>query len=117
MIDRLTGEVCVDINPIHQQVIGLDGHLTRITPRALPEQPGGQVPIGQCEFGGFQRNRLSAPDSVRELGPKFVGTGSKGIRWTSVCAALGKVDISVWLVNARHVNTVLGHKANLPDAQ
>ena len=107
----------MDITPIHRRVIGLDVHQNKITACALIEQADGSVAVEQREFGGFKRDRRALAEWVHGLAPDIVVMESTGIYWKSPYAALEKVGIAAWVVNARHVKNVPGRKTDLSDAQ
>lgn len=107
----------MDITPIHKCVIGLDIHQNKISACALSEQADGSVVIEQREFGGFKRDRKALAQWVHSLSPDVVVMESTGIYWKSPYAALEKVGIAAWVVNARHVKTVPGRKTDVADAQ
>jgi len=107
----------MDITPIHRRVIGLDVHQNKITACALIEQADGSVAVAQGEFGGFKRDRRALAGWVHGLAPDIVVMESTGIYWKSPYAALEKVGIAAWVVNARHVKNVPGRKTDISDAQ
>jgi transposase len=107
----------MDITPIHKRVIGLDVHQNKISACAVVEQADGTVSIEQREFGGFKRDRQALAQWAHEMAPDVVVMESTGIYWKSPYAALEKVGIAAWVVNARHVKTVPGRKTDVADAQ
>lgn len=107
----------MDITPIHKRVIGLDIHQNKISACSLAEQADGSVIIEQREFGGFKRDRQALAQWCREFAPDIAVMESTGIYWKSPYAALEKVGIVAWVVNARHVKTVPGRKTDVADAQ
>ncbi|NTV65712.1 MAG: IS110 family transposase [Oscillochloris sp.] len=107
----------MDITPIHKRVIGLDIHQNKISACAIAEQADGTVTVEHREFGGFKRDRKALAQWVREFAPDVVVMESTGIYWKSPYAALEKVGIAAWVVNARHVKTVPGRKTDVADAQ
>lgn len=107
----------MDITAIHRRVIGLDVHQNKITACALIEQADGSVAVQQREFGGFKRDRRALAEWVQGLAPDIVVMESTGIYWKSPYAALEKVGIAAWVVNARHVKNVPGRKTDISDAQ
>ncbi len=107
----------MDITPIHKRVIGLDIHQNKISTCAIAEQADGAVTVEHREFGGFKRDRKALAQWVREFAPDVVVMESTGIYWKSPYAALEKVGIAAWVVNARHVKTVPGRKTDVADAQ
>lgn len=107
----------MDITPIHRRVVGLDVHQNKITACALIEQTDGSVTVQQREFGGFKRDRRALAEWVHGFAPDIVVMESTGIYWKSPYAALEKVGIAAWVVNARHVKNVPGRKTDISDAQ
>ena len=117
MIVLLLKEGFMDITPIHKRVIGLDIHQNKISACAIAEQGDGTVTVAHREFGGFKRDRKVLAQWVSEFAPDVVVMESTGIYWKSPYAALEKVGIAAWVVNARHVKTVPGRKTDVADAQ
>jgi transposase len=117
MIVLLLKEGFMDITPIHKRVIGLDVHQNKISACAIAEQSDGTVTVTHREFGGFKRDRQALAQWVSEFAPDVVVMESTGIYWKSPYAALEKVGIAAWVVNARHVKTVPGRKTDVADAQ
>ena len=107
----------MDITPIHHRVIGLDVHQNKITACALIELADGSVTVEHREFGGFKRDRRALAEWVDGFTPDIVVMESTGIYWKSPYAALEKVGIAAWVVNARHVKNVPGRKTDISDAQ
>lgn len=107
----------MDIASIHKRVIGLDVHQNKISACGIAEQADGSVTVVHCEFGGFKRDRQALAQWAREFAPDVVVMESTGIYWKSPYAALEKVGIAAWVVNARHVKTVPGRKTDVADAQ
>lgn len=107
----------MDIAPIYKRVIGLDVHQAQITGCANIEQPDGSVTHEIREFGGFQRDCKALAEWARAIGPDVVVMESTGIYWKSPYAALERVGIIAWVVNARHVKAVPGRKTDVADAQ
>lgn len=107
----------MDITPIHKRVIGLDIHQNKISACGIAEQADGTVTVEHHEFGGFKRDRKALAQWVSEFAPDVVVMESTGIYWKSPYAALEKVGIAAWVVNARHVKTVPGRKTDVADAQ
>jgi len=81
------------------------------------EQPDGTLTVEHREFGAFKRDRRALAEWVRTLGPDLVVMESTGIYWKSPYAALERVGIAAWVVNARHVKNVPGRKTDVADAQ
>ena len=107
----------MELKPIFRRVIGLDIHQAKISACALSEQSDGSVTIEMREFGGFKRDRRALAQWAREFGPEIVVMESTGIYWKSPYAALERVGIIAWVVNARHVKNVPGRKTDVADAQ
>jgi transposase len=107
----------MEITPIFRRVIGLDVHQNKISACALIEQADGSVTVEQMEFGGFKRDRRELAKWVQALNPEVVVMESTGIYWKSPYAALERVGILAWVVNARHARNVPGRKTDISDAQ
>lgn len=107
----------MDITPIYKRVIGLDIHQNKISACAIAEQADGTVTVEHREFGGFKRDRQALAQWVTAFAPDVVVMESTGIYWKSPYAALEKVGVAAWVVNARHVKTVPGRKTDIADAQ
>lgn len=107
----------MDITPIHKRVIGLDIHQNKISACAIAEQADGKVTVEHREFAGFKRDRKALSQWASAFAPDVVVMESTGIYWKSPYAALEKVGIAAWVVNARHVKTVPGRKTDVADAQ
>ena len=106
----------MEIAPIYKRVIGLDVHQAKISACALAEQADGTVTVAHREFGAFKRDRRALAQWAREFGPDVVVMESTGIYWKSPYAALERVGIVAWVVNARHVKNVPGRKTDVADA-
>jgi len=107
----------MELNPLYKCVIGLDVHQAKITACAIIEHEDGQVEVILREFGAFKRDRRALAQWVQAIMPDVVVMESTGIYWKSPYAALEKVGIEAWVVNARHVKTVPGRKTDIADAQ
>jgi len=107
----------MDITPIYPRVIGLDVHQAKISACAIAEQADGTVTVEHREFGAFQRDRRALAEWAKAFAPSVVVMESTGIYWKSPYAALERVGIVAWVVNARHVKTVPGRKTDIADAQ
>ncbi len=107
----------MDITPLYKRVIGLDVHQAKISACALAEQADGTVIVEHREFGAFKRDRRSLAEWAQAFAPDIVVMESTGIYWKSPYAALEKVGIAAWVVNARHVKNVPGRKTDVADAQ
>jgi transposase len=106
----------MEIAPIYKRVIGLDVHQAKISACAVIEQADGTVTVEHQEFGAFKRDRQALAQWTRECCPDVVVMESTGIYWKSPYAALERVGISAWVVNARHVKNVPGRKTDVADA-
>jgi len=107
----------MEIAPIYKRVIGLDVHQAKISACAVAEQADGTLAVEQREFGAFKRDRRALAQWAGEFGPEVVVMESTGIYWKSPYAALERVGIAAWVVNARHVKNVPGRKTDVADAQ
>jgi transposase len=107
----------MEITAIYKRVVGLDVHQNKISACAVSEQPDGTVTVTHREFGGFKRDRLALARWALEFAPDVVVMESTGIYWKSPYAALEKVGLFAWVVNARHVKSVPGRKTDVADAQ
>ena len=107
----------MEITPIYPRVMGLDVHQAKITACAIAEQADGTVTVEQREFGAFRRDRRALAAWAQAFGPAVVVMESTGIYWKSPYAALERVGIQAWVVNARHVKAVPGRKTDIADAQ
>lgn len=107
----------MEITPLYKRVIGLDVHQAKISACALAEQADGTVIVEHREFGAFKRDRRSLAEWAQAFAPDIVVMESTGIYWKSPYAALEKVGIAAWVVNARHVKNVPGRKTDVADAQ
>lgn len=107
----------MELKAIHDRVVGLDVHQSKISACALLAQPDGGVRVERAEFGAFKRDRKALAQWVRGFAPELVVMESTGIYWKSPYAALEAVGIHAWVVNARHVKTVPGRKTDVADAQ
>ncbi len=107
----------MELTPIYKRVIGLDVHQAKISACAISEQADGTVVVEHREFGGFKRDRRMLAAWAQSFGPEVVVMESTGIYWKSPYAALERIGIHAWVVNARHVKTVPGRKTDVADAQ
>lgn len=107
----------MELVPIYRRVIGLDIHQAKISACAVSEQSDGSVVVETREFGGFKRDRQELAQWSKSFEPEVVVMESTGIYWKSPYAALERVGIAAWVVNARHVKTVPGRKTDVADAQ
>jgi len=101
---------------MYKRVIGLDVHQAKISACAVIEQADGTLAVEHREFGGFKRDRRILAQWARECRPDVVVMESTGIYWKSPYAALEKIGIAAWVVNARHVKNVPGRKTDVGDA-
>lgn len=81
------------------------------------QQPDGTTEIEQRQFSAFKRDRWALAQWVNSLLPDEVIMESTGINWKSPYAALERVGILAKVVNARHFQTVPGHKTDVGDAE
>lgn len=107
----------MELTPIYKRVIGLDVHQAQITACAITEHSDGTLTLDERQFGGFKRDRLALAEWARTIEPEVVVMESTGIYWKSPFAALERVGIIAWIVNARHVKAVPGRKTDVADAQ
>lgn len=107
----------MELTTLYQRVIGLDVHQAKITACAIIEHDDGNTEIIEREFGAFKRDRRALAEWARKLVPECVVMESTGVYWKSPYAALEKVGIQAWVVNARHVKTVPGRKTDVADAR
>ncbi len=107
----------MELKPIYRRVIGLDVHQAKISACAIIEQSDGTVIVEMREFGGFKRDRRALAEWAQSVNAEVVAMESTGIYWKSPYAALEKVGIVAWVVNARHVKNVPGRKTDVADAQ
>ena len=107
----------MELKPIYRRVIGLDVHQAKISACAIIEQSDGTEMVEMREFGGFKRDREALAKWAKSVDAEVVVMESTGIYWKSPYAALDKVGIVAWVVNARHVKNVPGRKTDVADAQ
>jgi len=106
----------MELETLHQRVIGLDVHQAQITACAIIEDADGKTRLEQRQFGAFKRDRRALAEWAQALQPDQVVMESTGIYWKSPYAALEAVGIRAWVVNARHVKNVPGRKTDVGDA-
>lgn len=102
--------------PIYQRVIRLDVHQARISACVVTKQAHGTLTVEHREYGACTRDRQALAQWAREACPDLVVMESTEIYRKSLHAVLKAVGTAAWLVNARHVNNVPGHKINVGDA-
>ncbi len=102
---------------MHHSVIGLDVHQAKINACWIHQNEQGEKTVEHREFGGFQRDRRALAQWAATCHPEIVVMESTGIYWRSPYAALERVGLRAWVVNARHVKTVPGRKTDVADAQ
>jgi transposase len=68
------------------------------------------------EFGTFTRSLTELKDWLLENGITHVAMESTGVYWKPVYHVLEPSPIKVWIVNARHVKYVPGHKTDKQDS-
>jgi transposase len=111
-------EVVMDIQPIYRCAVGIDIHLQLLVVCVIVQPEGVDEPeVYRREFGGFQRDRHAMAEWIAGFSPDIVVMESTGIYWRSPYAALEKVGIRAWVVNAQHVKKVPGRKTDVCDAQ
>lgn len=107
----------MELPSIYSRVVGMDVHQAKISCCAHIAQADGTIKMEHREFGGFKRDRRAMAEWVRGHAPEIVVMESTGIYWKSPYAALERVAIRAWVVNARHVKNVPGRKTDVGDAQ
>ena len=68
------------------------------------------------EFGTFTRSLTELKDWLLENGVTHVAMESTGVYWKPVYHILEPSSIKVWIVNARHIKYVPGHKTDKQDS-
>lgn len=68
------------------------------------------------EFGTFTRSLTELKDWLLENGVTHVAMESTGVYWKPVYHVLEPTSIKVWIVNARHIKYVPGHKTDKQDS-
>lgn len=68
------------------------------------------------EFGTFTSSLTELRDWLLEHGITHVAMESTGIYWKPVYHILEPTGIKVWIVNARHIKYVPGHKTDKKDS-
>jgi transposase len=68
------------------------------------------------EFGTFTSSLTELKDWLLENGITHVAMESTGVYWKPVYHVLEPSRIKVWIVNARHVKNVPGHKTDKKDS-
>ncbi|MGI6519634.1 MAG: IS110 family transposase [Fermentimonas sp.] len=68
------------------------------------------------EFGTFTSSLTELKDWLLENGITHVAMESTGVYWKPVYHVLEPTGIKVWIVNARHVKNVPGHKTDKKDS-
>ena len=68
------------------------------------------------EFGTFSNSLTELKDWLLENGITHVAMESTGVYWKPVYNVLEPSGIMVWIVNARHVKNVPGHKTDKKDS-
>ena len=69
------------------------------------------------EFGTFTRSLTELKDWLVENKITHVAMESTGVYWKPVYNILEPTGITVWIVNARHVKNVPGHKTDKKDSR
>jgi len=88
---------------VHQKVVvaTIDGEGIRKTTR---------------EFGAFTSSLTELRDWLLEHGITHVAMESTGVYWKPMYHVLEPAGMTVWLVNARHIKYVPGHKTDKKDS-
>ena len=68
------------------------------------------------EFGTFTRSLTELKEWLLENGVTYVAMERTGVYWKPVYHVLEPSGIQVWIVNARHVKNVPGHKTDKKDS-
>ncbi len=68
------------------------------------------------EFGTFTRSLTELKDWLLDNGVTHVAMESTGVYWKPVYHVLEHTSIKVWIVNARHIKYVPGHKTDKRDS-
>ncbi len=68
------------------------------------------------EFGTFTRSLTELKDWLLGNGVTHVAMESTGVYWKPVYHVLEHTSIKVWIVNARHIKYVPGHKTDKRDS-
>lgn len=68
------------------------------------------------EFGTFTRSLTELRDWLLEHGVTHVAMESTGVYWKPVYHILEPTGMKVWIVNARHIKYVPGHKTDKKDS-
>jgi len=68
------------------------------------------------EFGTFTRSLTALRDWLLENGVTHVAMESTGVYWKPVYNVLEPAGLTVWIVNARHIKYVPGHKTDKKDS-
>jgi transposase len=68
------------------------------------------------EFGTFTRSLTELKDWLLENGITHVAMESTGVYWKPVYHVLEPTPIKIWIVNARHIKYVPGHKTDKQDS-
>ena len=68
------------------------------------------------EFGTFTRSLTELKDWLLESGITHVAMESTGVYWKPVYHVLEPTPIKIWIVNARHIKYVPGHKTDKQDS-
>jgi transposase len=68
------------------------------------------------EFGTFTRSLTELRDWLLEHGVTHVAMESTGVYWKPIYHVLEPTGMKVWIVNARHIKYVPGHKTDKKDS-
>lgn len=68
------------------------------------------------QFGTFTSSLTELRDWLTENGVTHVAMESTGVYWKPVCNVLEPAGLTVWIVNARYIKYVPGHKTAKKDS-
>lgn len=97
---------------VHERCCGLDVHKDSVVACALV--PGRKV---QRTFGTTTRELMILADWLSELELTHVAMESTGVYWKPIYNLLESFDLTLVLVNARHMKAVPGRKTDIKDAE
>ena len=104
------------IEPIVQRCAGLDVHKMVVVATVLIEQPDGSIYQAQREFGTFRQDRQALAQWLQEHQLELAVMESTGNYWKSIYATLAEAELTVYVVNTRHVKKVPGRKTDMNDS-
>ncbi|MBP7879331.1 IS110 family transposase, partial [Candidatus Neomicrothrix sp.] len=94
----------------------LDVHRdTAVACARTPDGRGGRTEE-VAEFGTTVSQLLALGDWLCERGVTRVGMEATGVYWKPVHWVLEAVIAEVWVINARHMRNVPGHKTDVADS-